>query len=255
MMYGLYLSAQGAEVQSFRQAVVANNMANAGTTSFKRDFAVLRSHLPFDAVFGPENQIPETSLLQTGGTSIEGTVTDFAQGPLTSTGAAFDIAVVGDGFLQVTDGNATYLTRNGHLALDPQGTLVQADTGYPVLDRTGQPLVLPADFTELSVGLDGTVSALRPDGTQALIGQFGLVQPVALTDLVKEGRSLYRSLSDVQPVADAQIRQNFLEESGTNPMEETLTLIEANRGFEMNMNMIRLQDEMLSRLLQSATPS
>lgn len=255
MMYGLYLSAQGAEVQSFRQAVVANNMANAGTASFKRDFAVLRSHLPFDVVHGPVNQVPETLLEQTGGTSVEGTVTDFSQGPLKQTGAAFDFAVVGEGFFQVTDGDTTFLTRNGHLALDPQGTLVLADTGHAVLSSTGQPFVLPADFSELSIGPDGSVSAVTADGARANLGQLGLVQPVTPTDLVKEGRSLYRALSDVEPALGAQVRQQFLEESGVNPMEETLTLIETTRGFEMNMNMIRLQDEMLSRLLQSATPS
>lgn len=255
MMYGLYLSAQGAEAQSFRQAVVANNMANAGTTSFKRDFAILRSHPPFDAVHGPENQFPETLLDQTGGMSVEGTVTDFSQGPLKQTGSAFDIALVGEGFFQVTDGNSTFLTRSGHLALDSQSELVMADTGYAVLNSTGEPFTVPANFSELSIGPDGIVSAVSFDGVRAPLGQLGLVQPAVSTDLVKEGRNLYRSVNDVEPAPDVQVRQQFLEESGVNPLEETVTLIETNRAFEMNMNMIRMQDDMLSRLLQSATPA
>jgi flagellar basal body rod protein FlgG len=255
MMYGLYLSAQGAEAQSFRQAVVANNMANVGTSSFKRDFAVLRSHLPFDVVHGPENQVPETLLEQTGGLSVEGTVTDFSQGPLRQTGSSFDIALVGDGFFQVTDGNATFLTRDGHLALDSQNALVMADTGYAVLNATGEAFAIPPNYSGLSIGPEGIVSAVTAEGVRAPLGQLGLVQPAVSTDLIKEGRNLYRSLGDVEPALDAQVRQQFLEESGVNPLEETVTLIETNRAFEMNMNMIQMQDDMLMRLLQSATPA
>src|SRR5229473_323187 len=46
MLYGLYLSAQGAQVQTLRQEVVSNNLANAATTSFKRDLVTAQSHLP-----------------------------------------------------------------------------------------------------------------------------------------------------------------------------------------------------------------
>jgi flagellar basal body rod protein FlgG len=50
-----------------------------------------------------------------------------------------------------------------------------------------------------------------------------------------------------------QIRQGYLEASGVNPISETVQLIEASRSFETNINMIRFQDESLSRLLQSMT--
>lgn len=255
MLYGLYLSAQGAEVQSFRQAVVANNIANAGTTSFKRDFAVVRSHEPYDAAHGSTNKVPDTLEQQTGGLSIEGTWTDFSQGALTSTGNNFDVALVGPGFLQVSDGANTYLTRNGRMALNSDNGLVLGDTGHAVLATDGTPLTVPPNLSQLSINPEGLVAAVDLAGNRVAVGQIGVVEPQQTTDLVKEGKSLYRSLGPVNPVTETQIRQNTIEESGIDPMDETVTLIETNRGFEMNMNMIRMQDEMLSRLLQSASPA
>jgi flagellar basal body rod protein FlgG len=89
---------------------------------------------------------------------------------------------------------------------------------------------------------------------QIPLGQLEVVQPAALDDLQKMGGSLYRAEGPVVPVlANVQIRQGYLEASGVNPISETVQLIEASRSFETNINMIRFQDESLSRLLQSMT--
>jgi flagellar basal body rod protein FlgG len=54
------------------------------------------------------------------------------------------------------------------------------------------------------------------------------------------------------PAESTVVRQGSVEESGTRPLLETLELIESSRNFEMNMNLIKMQDEMLGQLLQAA---
>ena len=123
MIYGLYISAQGADAAAFHQSVLANNMANGRTTGFKRDLPVFRADAPFDAAHQLPPAGPETFENQTGGLSVAGTVTDFSQGPLTTTGTPLDIALVGRGFLEVSRGGQPFLTRNGKLSLNDQQQL------------------------------------------------------------------------------------------------------------------------------------
>ena len=140
MIYGLYLSAQGAQIQSLRQEVVSNNLANAATTSFKRDLVTAQSNLPYDSeqgkptwIYGKLNEMP-------GGVTVNDVATDFSQGILKQTKGNFDLALQGKGFLRVTDGKKTYLTRDGELELGPQNHLVTRNGGLTLMNSAGQPM-------------------------------------------------------------------------------------------------------------------
>lgn len=252
MIYGMYMSALGADAQSMRQVVLANNLANANTTGFKQDVPVFRAHFPHDVTEGAPNVVPDTFNEQTGGISLEGTVTDFSQGHVQQTGGRLDLALIGQGFLQVRDGEQTLLTRNGRMSLGPNQQLVMSDTGLPVLSVEGEPIELPIEASQLDVGDDGQVFGVTPDGLRLGLGQLAVVQPENLNNLVKLGNSLYSTTDPVKPAGEeTRIRQGFIEESGSDPMRGMIDLIETSRGFETNMNMVRFQDEMLGRFLQA----
>lgn len=253
MIYGLYLSAQGADAAAFSQSVWANNLANAQTTAFKRDIPVFRAHAPFDVENLQPPAAPETIDEQTGGLSVEGTVTDFQQGSLKTTGSPFDVAITGSrpAFLEVAEGNMRWLTRNGQLTLTPDNVLVQADTNLPVLSVDGEPIVLPESMSRIEIGPDGLVTSIDGANIRSEAGQLALVEPTELELLLKEGESLYANLGKVQPAVAAEIRQGMIEEADVNPVTGTLSLIQSSRGFEMNMNLVKLQDDLLGRLLQS----
>ena len=251
MIYGLYLSGQGAETQALRQAVLANNLANSGTTAFKPDVPVFRAHFPFDVVNQNAVDVPDTLEQQTGGVELAATVTDFAQGPLKVTNGKLDVAVMGPGFLQVSQGDQTYLTRNGKLSLDADRRLVTTDGGDPVLSDDGAPIVIPAELAEVSIGPDGTVSGLTNSGARAVVGQIALVEPDEGVSLMKHGDSLFAAQGDTRPAVQAQLRQGMLEESGVQPVGAMVELIQTARTFEMNMSLLRYQDEMLGQLIQS----
>lgn len=252
MLYGLYLSAQGAENQSLRLETIANNVANADTTAFKRDLAVFQDHPPFDVQHGYMTHPPGNLNESTGGTTIAMTQTDFGEGPLQETGGAYDLAITGLGFFQVRNGSENLLTRNGQFTVNNLGEIITQDQGLPVLSRDGTSIIVPPFIENLNINADGNIVGMMKDGGVVPLGQLDLVQPASLDDLQKLGTSLYRSSGPVLPAEPSvQVRQGFLEASGVNPIAETVQMIEASRAFETNINMIRTQDETLSRLLQS----
>lgn len=254
MIYGLYLSAQGAEAQALRQSVLANNLANAQTTAFKRDIPVFRAHFPFDQAQQTPFDVPPGQEDQTGGVELSGTITDFGQGPLEVTHRPFDVAVVGPGFFQVDAAGETLLTRNGRFELDSNETLVTADDGFPVLDDTGTPIVIPQNIHEVMIANDGQISGIAASGEAVRLGQIGVVEPLDLMKLIKVGNSNYRSLGPTEVAINSQIRQGVIEGSSADPVHGMVDLIETSRAFEMNMNLMQYQDDMLGRLLQSVAP-
>lgn len=253
MIYGLYLSAQGAQAQSTRLDVIANNLANASTNSFKRDLAVFQAHLPYDVEHGSAGDGPEGWDNHTGGVSLATVKTDFANGPMLRTDGPFDLAIAGSGFFQVSDDREQFLTRNGQFTVNANGELVN-DTGLHVLTESGGTILVPATAISVEAAADGTLSAVLDDGSRTALGRIALVQPASLDSLEKVGNSLYRSPTSVAPAGpQTTVRQGYLEGSGSNSITDMLEMIQASRAFETNVNMIKHQDDALSRLLQTAS--
>jgi flagellar basal-body rod protein FlgF len=252
LIYGLYLSAQGAEAQSQRLDTIANNLANVGTGAFKRDLAVFQSHPPYDVQNGAAVGLPHGLDSATGGVALAEVATSFAPGPIVETGAALDVALDGDGFLRVADGDEQFLTRNGSLAINAAGELVTTDGGYAVLGPGGTRIAIPEEAQRIDIAADGTLSAVDARGARNAIGQLDLVGPRSLKELQKLGNSLYRPHGEVRSAAATTgVKQGYLELSGTDSTREMMHMIEATRAFETNVNMMKFQDDALARLLES----
>lgn len=249
MLYGMYLSSHGAHLQGARLDAIANNIANANTATFKRDFVVAQSHKPFDAALGNNANIAENVRNMTGGVSPVGTFTNFDQGPLQPTGNPLDVAVSGPGFFEVVDGRTELLTRDGQFAVSDNGTLVTRDRELPVLGTGGQAItgldpVQPVKISDSGVVLQKGIP----------VGQLGLVEPTLPDRLVKRGGNLYQSTVKVESApATTTLRSGHIELSAVNPVNEMMAMIETTRSFEANMNMIKYQDESFARLLQSVS--
>lgn len=255
MLYGLYLSSQGAQARATQLEVVANNIANAGTTSFKRDLALFQSHQTFDDIYGGSANAPSALANSTGGVTVGRTVTDHSQGPLQRTGGTFDFALSGPGYFRVSAGSQEFLTRDGRFTRAQSGELVTADGGYRILNTDGTPIRVNDDATQIEVTQDGTLSQRLITGEVTPIGRLAVVVPNPSDRLEKRGDSLYYAPSPAG-AADSSTRvvQGFIEGSGVNPVIETMQMIEASRGFETNLNMMKFQDESLARLLTAARP-
>ena len=250
MSHGMYISAEGARAQSQRLEVIANNIANVDTVGFKPDTAIFQARFN-EAIQLGQAQPGAGGLPDVGGgvKTIE-TLTNFSAGKLQRTGNNNDLAIIGDGFLLVEDagGGEPLLTRAGALQVDSLNRLVMADTNQAVLSADGSPIVLDP-ILPWNITRDGYVEqggALTP---------LALVAPDSLDQLTKVGGNLFRSRGEVVELAPNQreVRQGYLEMSGANATQQMMAMIETNRAFEANTQMIRHQDgatgNLISRVL------
>ncbi len=244
MPYGLYISAEGAHVQSKRLEVIANNLANVETAGFKRELAVFQAR--YAEAIEQGIMPPQEGRLEDVGGGVEflATRTVFAQGPLRHTQQKADLAIEGEGFFVVEKEGEQYLTRAGNFRVAADGEL-RTQQGYSVLSDTGEPVVInPLDPT-WDVSPSG---ALRQLGA---VQNLALVQPGSYAELLKVGENLFRPLAEPEPIplAERRVAAGYLEGSSVKATSEMTAMVEASRVLEANINMMKAQDQMLSGLV------
>lgn len=254
MYYGIQLATSGALTGLYRTDVLANNLANLNTAGFKPDLAYTRQRDVARVEDGLFNQ-PSNELLEKlgAGAHMAPNAIDYAQGNLTQTGNPLDLAIRGDGFFvlrSLADGGASevHLSRDGRLAQDSSGRLVNANSGLPVMDDRNSPIVL-ADTGKVTVDADGTV---RQGGE--LVARLQIVD-IADRDLLKKGgNGVFRVSSAAfgQSVpASGTVMQNTLEESAVNAISAMMGVQSAARSVGTNFTMISYQDKMMDRAINT----
>ena len=248
MLHGLYSSAQGAMIQSRRLDVVANNIANANTSTFKRDLPLTGTLPQFDVLLNQADPLPNGLENHLGAAAIQKVYTDFADGPLELTGDPLDVALRGPGFFRVSNGEEEFLTRDGSFTIAPTGELVTTDQNLRLLDSQGLPIEIPAAATQLAIGASGTITDLR-------LGPVADLQIVVPPEPpTKLGDSLYAMQEDIvaaDPIA-TRVISGHLEASGVEPTSEMIQMVHTSRAFELNMTMLQTQDHSLGQLLDAA---
>jgi len=250
MIYGLYLSASGVMSSTYRQDVIANNLANSETAGFKRDLPLFQERLTAaQELRGARQSDPLLEGLG-GGLLVSPTAVDTTPGDLDNTGEPLDVAIQGSGFFAVANPgqpDQARLTRNGRFMLDREGNLVLSDmSGHKVLGADGTPI----HFTpggKIAVTANGTISQ---DGKDvAKIGLFDVPHP---EKLVKAGGTLlnYPNSKELVP-GTSNLRGEFIERSNVDPTTEMAELMDAQRQLEANANMIHYQDSTLQLLCNS----
>lgn len=245
MTHGLWLSAAGMQVNEYRQALAANNMANVDTVGFKRNLALVHVRR-VEALANPAASPFSNRRLDalSGGLGVKPTYTSFAQGALERTGRDLDAALDGEGFFTVSDGSEVKYTRDGRFAINAAQELVMAagDGRHRVLDANGAPIVLgDASQGPVRLGEDGTVF----QGTTA-VAKLGLVTFDDTTALRKSGASLFENVGQAKAApATARVKGQQVERSTVDPVTALTSMIEVSRAYELNARMITLQDETL----------
>ncbi|MHC4756748.1 MAG: flagellar hook-basal body protein, partial [Planctomycetota bacterium] len=189
MLKAFSTAATGMAAQQMMVDVTANNLANINTTGFKRsqvDFQDLLYVKMRDAGNEISSGIKSPSGIEVGsGVRAGSTVKVFTTGEFINTQKPTDIAISGDGFLQVTmpNGNTRY-TRDGALQINAEGQLVTS-TGY-----TLEPAItIPSTAESTTIGPDGSVSVVSA-GTSSVVGTLQLVRFPNPTGLTNEGNNL-----------------------------------------------------------------
>ncbi|WP_341501726.1 flagellar basal-body rod protein FlgG [Gallaecimonas sp. GXIMD4217] len=257
----LWISKTGLDAQQTDIAVISNNLANASTVGFKKSRAVFEDLL-YQNIHQPGAQSSQNTELPSGlmlgtGAKVSATQKTFSQGNRLTTDNALDVMVEGRGFFEVLlpDGNIAY-SRNGQFALDEDGQLVTAGSGYQVQPN----ITIPEDAQSITIGTDGQVSVRQPGQAEpTVVGQLTLTDFVNPQGLEPMGQNLFLETgasgapNQGTPGLDGfgVIQQGALETSNVNVTEELVNLIETQRVYEMNSKVIKAVDEMMSFVNQT----
>lgn len=257
----MWISKTGVQAQDAKLQAIANNLANVNTVGFKRDRAVF-SDLFYQIEQQPGTQRDDNTVAPSGiqlgnGTRLLGTQKVFTTGSLQSTGQSLDLAIVGNGFLQVSmpSGDVAY-TRAGQLQLNADGKLVNAQ-GLTIKPE----ITVPANATAVTIGDNGIVSATVAGASAPQdLGQIKLAGFLNPAGLLAMGDNLYQETAasgaptEGDPGTDAlgKLKQGALEGSNVQVVEEMVDMIAAQRTYEMNTKVLSAADNMLQYLSQAS---
>ncbi len=254
MIRSLWTSATGMQAQALNLDVIANNLANVNTAGFKKSRAEFQDLLyetlrPAGTSSSQDTQVP-TGIQIGHGTRPSTVLKIFSQGNMENTKNELDLAIEGDGFFQIILPNGeTAYTRDGSFKLDSDGLIVNSD-GFALEPE----ISIPSDALSISVGIDGTVSVLQAgDSIPSEIGTIELARFVNPAGLISTGRNLYitsEASGDEMtgiPGEDGlgSLAQGFLEMSNVSVVDEMVSMITAQRAYEVNSKSIQTADEML----------
>ncbi|MCF7809412.1 flagellar basal-body rod protein FlgG [bacterium] len=232
---------------------IANNLANVNTTGFKS------SRIEFqDLIYNTLRQSGKTQNLgqvlpgelQVGhGVKPVSTQKCFIQGNVNPTGNPLDLAIEGEGFFQIMkpDGTVMY-TRDGSFKVSPDGQIVTAD-GYALEPD----ITIPSESSSVTVAIDGTVSVtLIGEVEPETLGQIELVRFINPAGLSNSGQNLYSETAAsgppilANPGSDGvgRVSQGYLEGSNVQIVEEMVSMIVAQRAYEVSSKAIKTSQDM-----------
>ncbi len=253
MMRSLYTASTGMYAQQLNVDTIAHNMANVNTTGFKKQ------RIEFQDLLYQTIRRPATNMdtmqpvgLDVGlGVRPAATNTLFTQGNLQETQNPLDVAIQGQAFfcVEVPGRSEPLFTREGAFKIDVEGQLVTSDGNILVGVET-----IPEGAYDITIERDGRVTYKLPDNDEIEeAGQLELVKFINPAGLQKLGRNLYDYTPnsgepitwDPEEDSTVYLEAGYLEMSNVQIVEEMVSLITAQRAYEINSKVIQSSDEML----------
>lgn len=257
MLKSLYTTATGMKAQQTMVDMIANNIANVNTAGFKRSEAsfedLLYVTLQSPGLASGTGGAAAPIGTQIGsGTRLNGTTKVYSAGTLDPTGRPLDVAIDGEGFFAVTlpDGGTGY-TRDGQMQVNSEGKLV-TNAGHVLLPE----ITVPPDLLDINIDAEGRVSGRtsgNPDAAQ-VFGQLTIHRFINPSGLLAVGGNVARvTAASGQPTSSTPglsglglLKQGFVERSNVEIVNELVSLIVAQRAYEVNSRAIQASDQMLS---------
>ncbi len=229
------IAAHAAREIQLAQAVVTHDLANSATTGFKADLYQAESLYIRGGAFSDSAT-----------TGSHGKGVDYSPGTVTQTGRDLDIAITGQGWLQViADDGTLALSRRGDLKVDTDGFLKDA-TGKTVMGNGG-PISLP-DYSSLSIGTDGTISIVPlgelPTNVVALDRLMLVNPPPQELEKGLDGMVRVPNMEALEPDATVRIAVGSLETSNVSPVGAMVEMIDLARRFEHHVQTMKSVEEL-----------
>ena len=236
MFNGLYAAASGMEAQQMQLDAVSNDLANVDTPGYQAE--VLGFHDLLYTSPGPQNA---TNFATGAGSAADIVGRDQSAAQLQQTGQPLDVAVLGQGFLQVRRPDGTLgLTRNGTLELNANRQLTTS-TGMLLTP----PVTIPnsASSDKLTIAANGNVEV-----SGRVVGRIALVtvpNPNGLLDAGDSTFSASAASGAMRPATGATLQQGALLASNVNMATAMGEMIDAQRSYQMDSKAISMQDQMM----------
>lgn len=252
MIRAMWTAASGMSAQQMMLDVTANNLANVNTTSFKK------SRAEFEDLFYATYQ-DKGSPTTTGGTVPVGIQVGmgtrpvavqkiFSQGDYMETKNNLDMAIEGSGFFLVSSDGEDVYTRDGAFKIDSEGNVVNSRG-----DSLQPGITIPTETANITISKKGELACLSSVGDVISTVQIPIYTFTNQAGLKSIGRNSYVPTPasgdpiEGQPGTDnfGTIAQGSLEMSNVDAVEEMISMIAAERAYEMNSKAIKTADNML----------
>lgn len=250
----LYIAATGMHMQQKGVDTISNNLANVNTPGFKKGRVNFQDLVYRDLAGAPmaaDSAAASQRLWQGSGVGMASIAKSFLGGELKKTDVPMDLAIQGEGFIEVVahDGTPAF-TRGGRLTVDQDGFLASA----------GGQLLKPS----IHVGVDARALIIEPDGRVMVrtgdksapfeAGRIELIRFADTSALAALGGNLYKPTERsgdavyIRAGEDgaATFAQGFVEGSNVNLVEEMVDLMVAQRAYESSVKVLQASDEMLA---------
>lgn len=252
MFDALYVGAAGMKGHQLQIDAIAHNLANLNTigfrhgiTTFSEVSAALATTTAMNGVLGSDN----SEVFRGAGISTQTSLSS-RPGELRQTGESLDVAIDGLGFIEVirSDGTPAY-SRAGRLRINENGELATVD-GSPLAAG----IQIPSDARQIIISEDGRVLAAAEGGDPVELGQIELVTFPNATALRPAGANLYvadAATGEPQVATPGQsgmglLRQGFVESSNVQMADELVSMMLAQRAFELNSRVVQAADQLMS---------
>jgi len=219
--------------------VIANNLANISTPSFKREAIEFQQFM----VRVPATETEGGDTVNVSFVLDHGVTRDLSDGRMDQTGGMLDLAITGPGYFVVQTPNGERYTRNGHFKLDDQGSLVTSE-GYQV-QSDGGAITLQPQEGDLQVAADGTLST-----NLQLLGKLRVVGFADERALKKVGSSLYEAGAQTPQATTGRVHQGLVERSNVEPVIEIAHMIEVLRAYQMSSDLTKSGEDLLKQAIQ-----
>jgi len=255
MLRALRTAALGMAGQQMNVDTIANNLANVNTTGFKKSTVEFQDLLYETVETGAGSALEgheKPDMVQIGsGNRPVSTYRSFSQGGIAETGNPLDVAINGQGFLQIQrpDGTIAY-SRDGAMRVNSSGQLVNASglTMYP-------DITLPEGVSSINISKDGVISVLIDGSIEPEeVGQLELVTFMNPAGMEAIGGNLYsQTEASGTPMYGSPgedrfgvVEQGYLEKSNVDVVKEMINLIVSQRAYEINSKAVKTADELLA---------
>jgi flagellar basal-body rod protein FlgG len=232
--------------------VIANNLANVNTVGFKKSRADFQD-LMYQTTSQAGSRTASGGQVPTGiqigmGTMPVGVHKMFTQGDFKETENELDLVIEGKGFFKVQSNDEEVYTRAGNFKLDSDGAVCT-----PGGDKLLPEVTIPADAITINIDTSGIITAFDPSGAGSAIGNIEIHTFPNAAGLFSMGRNLFRS-TDASGEATSgtpgseglgTINQGAIEMSNVDVVEEMVSMIMAQRAYEITSKAIQTADNMM----------